>query len=279
MKTYIVPTDFSANAQNALDYALAIAAEVPRKIVLLSVVSVPSSSAGMLMSLRRKMVETAEAEMASLMEKLKGHSTDLQKLSPQIDPVVVEGNTTETILDAAETYGASAIIMGTRGASGLEGQLMGSNTSKVIEKAKIPVLAVPGDCVFQGFGKVVFCTESLDANDPSFSKLRDELAAFPEVNYEILHIRPSRFEGNDQETLIKAENFKEIAGMPNLTVHIRYADDVQEAILNFTKESSAGLLAMVTEQRGIIRKVFDPSLTRKVALRAEQPLLVFHAKR
>lgn len=275
MKAYIVPTDFSDNSLNALNFALGIAGQVPRKIVLLSVVSVPSSSAGMLMSLKRKMLENAQDEMEALMRRLRAQYADSGKDFPAIEPVVVEGSPVETILDAAENYQAAAIVMGTRGASGIEGQLLGSNTSKVIEKAELPVLAVPGNAQFNGFGKVVYATESLASDDPSFSKLQDQLADFS-VSFEVLHIQPLRNESQAAVYEEKAAAFKQAIGLANLAVNVIYHDDVQEAILEFVRNTHAGMLAMVTEERGFLRKVFDPSLTRKVALRAELPLLVFH---
>ena len=277
MKTYLVPTDYSDNARNALDYALAVASKVKRKIVLLSVYNIPSSSVGMLMSLKRKLLEGAEDGMVALLKEIQEEYAAKGVALPEIETVVVEGNPVDTILEAVDNFKVSAIFMGTQGASGLEGRLLGSNTSKVIERANIPVLAIPENAKFNGFGTVVYATETLASDDKSFLKLLEQLEAF-DVKYEVLHVQSSS-EPNGAAIEEKAKAFEAAMNMDNLSVSIRKNDDVQMAIADFVKESQAGLLAMVTEQRGFLRRVFDPSLTRKMVLQAETALMVFHKKK
>ena len=110
---------------------------------------------------------------------------------------------------------------------------------------------------------------------PSCSKLPlGHVEAF-DVKYEVLHVQsPSK--SDDAEVEAKAAAFKAAVNLENLSVNIRKSDDVQLAIADFVRETQAGLLAMVTEERGFLRKVFDPSLTRKMALQAETALMVFH---
>jgi len=61
-----------------------------------------------------------------------------------IDIVVREGTDARgEILKEAGTDGASVIVMGTHGRSGIDHMLLGSITEKVLHKAPCPVLVVP----------------------------------------------------------------------------------------------------------------------------------------
>lgn len=63
------------------------------------------------------------------------------------DPAVIthlaEGDAANVILEYAEQWNASVIVMGTHSHSVLEKLLMGTVASKVIEKTKVPVYMVP----------------------------------------------------------------------------------------------------------------------------------------
>lgn len=56
---------------------------------------------------------------------------------------LAEGDTANAILDHAQTWGATMIVMGTHSHSVLEKILMGTVASSVIEKTTVPVLMVP----------------------------------------------------------------------------------------------------------------------------------------
>ncbi|MGD9906129.1 MAG: universal stress protein [Vicinamibacterales bacterium] len=56
---------------------------------------------------------------------------------------VREGHPVEAILDRAAALDATAIVMGTHGASGVRRFLLGSVTEQVVRRATVPVLVVP----------------------------------------------------------------------------------------------------------------------------------------
>ncbi len=67
-----------------------------------------------------------------------GHLTDVS-----VSTHLAEGDTANAVLDYADTWGATLIVMGTHSHSVLEKILMGTVASSVLEKTKIPVLMVP----------------------------------------------------------------------------------------------------------------------------------------
>ncbi|MCM5663330.1 universal stress protein [Galbibacter mesophilus] len=62
---------------------------------------------------------------------------------PKVSSHIAEGDTADEILDYADQWGASLIVMGTHSHSTLEKILMGTVASSVLEQTKIPVFMVP----------------------------------------------------------------------------------------------------------------------------------------
>ncbi|HYB27172.1 MAG TPA: universal stress protein [Solirubrobacteraceae bacterium] len=64
-------------------------------------------------------------------------------LKAQVEVRAREGSVASTILAAADDVGADAILMGTRGLTGLKSVLLGSVSHAVLQHADRPVIVVP----------------------------------------------------------------------------------------------------------------------------------------
>jgi nucleotide-binding universal stress UspA family protein len=63
----------------------------------------------------------------------------------KVEPVLLEGNPADSILEFAEKEGIELIVMGTLGRTGLDKFLLGSVAEKVVRHSKIPVMVVRGE--------------------------------------------------------------------------------------------------------------------------------------
>jgi nucleotide-binding universal stress UspA family protein len=70
MNTILVPTDFSKNAELAIDYAIKIAEKSNAKIVICNAYSLPSTSAQMMANLVEILEKKSEDELAKLKKEL-----------------------------------------------------------------------------------------------------------------------------------------------------------------------------------------------------------------
>jgi universal stress protein A len=136
----LVPTDFSADASAALDYAQALGRPFGASVCLLHVVENPLA-AGVWSS------DMYTAEIAGLQINLVRDAAErLQELVPAgagwMTTEVRTGPAAREILAVAQERKADLIVMGTRGRTGLAHVLLGSVAERVVRMAPCPVLTL-----------------------------------------------------------------------------------------------------------------------------------------
>lgn len=134
----LVPTDFSADAEQAVDYAITLASAFRARVTLLHVIYEVLWAAGeVAMTLPPSYFAELEAATQQQMEKA------LQRVRSaglEGDTMVVYGLPFEHIVAVARDQGVDLIVMGTHGRTGLKHVLMGSVAERVVRMAPCPVL-------------------------------------------------------------------------------------------------------------------------------------------
>ena len=202
MKTILVPTDFSKNAENALHYAINIAKRMQAKIILLHTFHIENNNAPLPLSMVDKQVEVAKKKSDDQLKAL--YNSVSHGSNHPIDYISSENFLTDELLRLTEERNIDLIIMGTQGASGsLSKQIFGTNSSQVIEKAKCPVLAIPEGALTNYIKKIVYASEFIDSDIPSLQSIAN-LAELFEAEIEVIHI--SEFDDADSQKAL--EKFK-----------------------------------------------------------------------
>lgn len=141
----LVPTDFSADANAAFDYALGLARKFDAPVHLLHVVEDPLA-AGMWSS------EIYTAQIAGLQLNLVRDAEERLRRSVPDDAGTVStevrtGPAAKQIVEAARETNSDLIVMGTRGRTGVAHVIMGSVAERVVRLAPCPVLTLRADSV------------------------------------------------------------------------------------------------------------------------------------
>lgn len=140
-KNILVPVDFSANAERALDYACELAVKLDATVHVLHVVGIPALG----------VPELGVAVTASMIDQIVlDHQAALDKLvdkkrsgGARFGEVILRtGDARDTILQAAHHLGADLIVMGTHGRRGLSRMLLGSVAESVVRTSQCPVLTI-----------------------------------------------------------------------------------------------------------------------------------------
>lgn len=272
MVNILVPTDFSQLSKSALKYAIKIANKLEGNITVLHVMTptraIRISMIEKIRSLDHDLMESAEAELERMIKTL---SEQYKSKTPVRYQVVRGAYFPSTLLREARRLHSGLIVMGTRGATGLAKAVLGSNTNSVIDVSHLPVLAVPEKAEFKGFRNVVYASD--------LRNLKEELDIL--IRYiekfgssiHLLHIVPP----GEQVQIVeeKIESVLQEFSYKNIITLVLVDSDVDSALDQYVEVSKADVLAMFTHQVSFFEKVFDTSMTRKMAFHTRVPLLAF----
>jgi universal stress protein A len=143
VQNILLPTDFSACSQRAIEYASALARKLGAAVHLVHVLEEPFTTKGAwefhrpdTPELRERMYQDCRARLATVADKL--HDDNVSQVTTEVR----SGTPTDAIVAAAVDYGADLIVMATHVRSGLPHLLLGSVAERVIRHARCPVLAV-----------------------------------------------------------------------------------------------------------------------------------------
>jgi len=138
-QSILVPIDFSAQSERALQYALALARKTRAKLTLLHVVEpigTPDFLYYPLMVENEKLAKAARERLEKTCARAKIQPALLDRV------LVRSGVAFNEIADAARTLHADLIAIATHGYTGLKHVLLGSTTERVVRHAPCPVLVV-----------------------------------------------------------------------------------------------------------------------------------------
>ncbi len=131
----LVPIDFSAGSEAALEMATSLARDSGGSLILTHVEIIPLSAAG-----GEYLYAIPEPPTEELLAKL--NAVAVPDSQVPVERRLLAGDPADAIIRLAETEGADMIVMGTHGRRGLTRLLMGSVAEAVVRAAPCPVLTV-----------------------------------------------------------------------------------------------------------------------------------------
>ncbi len=281
MNSILVPTDFSPNADKAIDYAVQIARLNQSTIYLIHACDNldPLYIEGTMthMEYNQKIMDGAFEKLdirRKSIEETEGVLVNIQLYS---------GTVMDTIMIAALEHTADLIIMGTLGISGLHDRLFGSKTAALISESPVPVLAIPLEYDWGNPGKFLIAIkdveEALPLLDPVFELAclfgaevhitlftdKDEGGTLYYMSDDRIITRAeTKLKGQHKEVVIKKEHL--------------LGDNFEESINDYIEKNGIDLLAMVTHQRSLLGRLFHHSITRKLSYHTRVPVLAIPAR-
>ncbi len=276
MQIILVPTDFSLNANKALNYAAEVAKVSGAAIIIVHVTNLTHAAINenviLSETLDKEVMERANQELDILV-------TATQEITRgKVEKQLYNGFITDAIQQAALENKADLIIMGTLGNSGIREKLFGSITAKLISHLPVPLLAVPLMHEWQPPKNIL-----LAINDFQES---------PEVLLPLIQlagplkapIHVSVFTNEDNADAVDyLENRRNIESFcmhlqkqhPELIIIPSpvYGHHFEEAIKTYISKNETGLLVMITHKRNFLESIFNRSLTKKMSYHTDIPLL------
>jgi nucleotide-binding universal stress UspA family protein len=272
MKTILVPTDFSKCANNAMMYALEVAKRLEAKILVLYVVY-PSEGVDNNMY-DAFMIDDYVAQRKKAMDAW----VKKFKRSEHVKNVPIEtecrvGFPVSVISHTAAQLNVDLIIMGTTGAAGLKGVLLGSTAGGVLTTSHRPVLVVPRNASFRNYARFVLATDFKMKLDKRSMEVLKGLLNIEHAGLEVVHVLedPAATPKKDQEALVS----QKLEDIPHL-FHYLHDKNVPRAISHFLESIDANGLVTIAHEHSLLHKLFFKSISRTMAHHTSVPMLVLH---
>jgi nucleotide-binding universal stress UspA family protein len=228
----------------------------------------------------REIEKSARENMLKLEHKLKMWCIKENLAHIHVTAKLINGFSTDELLEYSKIYKPAIIIMGTRGLTRDNYKAFGRVASKVIENADVPVLALPSGTAktIAEIKSLLYATD-LDPSDYSaINRLIQMLAPF-KIKIHCVHICFVEKKPWDSVKLdeLKVHLKQEYKGI-NITFNNIISDNVINGLETYIRDNTIDALAVTTHKRTLLEKMFIPSVSRKIYSETGKPLLVFHAK-
>lgn len=274
MKKILVPTDFSPASEHALRYVCELNRKLGATVLLHHsyVIPVYATEVPILLPTDAELQQASEESLEELTKRFRQNYPDMR-----FETCVSSGFAEEKIPAVAKDRQADLVVMGTKGASGLREALIGTITAAVMEKSTCPVIGIPEDATWSNFDRIVYATGYAEGDFANADWLID-FARKLEAEIILLHVASAR---NDKTYEFDAiERFKERLAeeskYPKLGFKLLEGKDVYESMARYVEEVKADMLAMTIHHRSTAEKLFDRSMTKRMAYHTHIPLVAFH---
>ncbi len=274
MRVILLPTDFSKNSINAIDYAVDLFKDVICRFYILNIQKASSfisddlRTATPSTTLYQSLIAENKTAINEIIIKLESRRNE----NHNFDAMVDYDNFIDAINQACSTKEADLIVMGTKGATGSKKVLFGSNTAKVMQRGSVPVLAVPENCKFSGLDKIGFVTNHQFAYSHHELTPLMQLAELFKSRIDVLHMReeddPSPEQLENKSFLERCFQFVE-----HNFIELEKSE-LFEAVNNYIKDQNIDMLAMMSRKHSFFDRLFVKHNLKTFAFNIEIPFLV-----
>ncbi|SFW58856.1 Nucleotide-binding universal stress protein, UspA family [Sinomicrobium oceani] len=266
MKTIVVATDFSVEAENALVYAAKMAAEHSYRLVLFSLynISIHALNARLSDDTIQMLIEAKNKELDMLKVNVKA------TYAVEVETHLASGDFYEEVKYCIGQYGADLLVMGMAEKS-VEQDLMGNTTTTAIHHLNTPILAIPEGARYKGIYHMMFACDIVKGVQKSvFEKVHAFASDFAAI-VEVFHV------SNKIEELQKAAPPTAMIDdeLKDITHYYKNIESkkILEAIREEMASTKTDVLIMVPYKYGFWKSLVHRSKTRMMASGSHVPLL------
>lgn len=273
MKKILVPCDFSREAVEAYKFAVELAELTDLEVEVVNMIDLPTFVAGFDVqpytydpSLRKELSEASLKDFNNMKTIVGG--------SPRVKFKIVFDNVFRGVRELVEKNDFELVVMGTKGTSGVDEMLFGSNTEKVVRFSNVPVIAIRKAPKVSTIKTIVFPND-LGLDQAELVKRIQDLQSFFGAQIHLLWINtPARFVP-DSEIEGMMNEFILHYGLENYRMVIKNDINEETGIRRYSREINSDMIAMATNGRRGLAHLFYGSIAEDVVNHIDCPIWTF----
>ncbi|WP_299112117.1 universal stress protein [uncultured Winogradskyella sp.] len=274
MLSILLPTDFSENSKNAINYALEFFKYQKVQFYFMH-------------AYRNEFYDHDELVSRDVfddvLEKVKTDSkNNLEKLFKEVNEIApnprytyhsisANNSLVEEANEIADKHNIDLIVMGTKGKSNERHIIFGSQTFQVLKYVDCPVLAIPSNYKNTQPKHILFPTDYLIPYKRRELKLLSVLAKSYRSKIDVMYVSTSNKLSIRQED--NKDFIKDALIVNKVDFNIKNDKNVADAIISHIEESDIDMITMVNTQHSFLEDMLFPSTIDKVSFGLEIPLL------
>jgi nucleotide-binding universal stress UspA family protein len=282
MKTILVLTDFTIKADHAAHYALKLAQKIQANILLCNVYPEPAViSASTHTFWNGNESETFEQDSLNDLTELAGRLNKQLEICkdefrPAIELCSKAGPLTVAINYIVASRQILFAVIATHSTDDFMAFLNGNHANEIIENANCPVLVLPYQLPFNGFNKIAFATDLAHKGTDVLHSLY-HITKYFDSEVLITHVGIAKLAKVTEDYITKRFLCQEIgvSHYPKIQYRSVKNKSVTAGLQWLAEHDDIDLLVLVHHKRNLIQKIFEPSITKKMADRFAKPMLVF----
>ena len=280
----LVPYDFSQTANYALNFALSLSANYSGiEITVLHIIETPVATGmgtmgGGLDSIPEfenqiyfmELIEMRKRQLKEIDEKYAGSSINL-------NTILVLGSVFKGISESISEQNPDLIVMGSKGASGLEEVIIGSNTEKVVRTASCPVITIKEETDVSKMKKIVFASDFRQSDENVANRFKRIQSVFNAQFYFVIVNTPGNFE-TTRESMNRIRTFVQKHHFENIKAEVYNSLSEESGIIEFADDIDADLIAMTTHGRTGLLHLITGSIAEDVVNHSKRPVWTYRVK-
>lgn len=284
----LIPVDFSGYTMKTCEFGFNLASDIGAKVMLIHSfytpsypMAVPFGDAFAIQTSDRDyykdIKEKIEDKMKTLIDEITKKIAD--KIIPEVEfsHIILEGLPEEEIISYSKKQRPRAIVMGTRGSSAKDLDLIGSVTAEVIDGSRTPIFAIPEnskDMNIASIKHVGFLTNFREREFKAFDIMMNFLSPYPIT----IHLAHMTRKGDVWDEIKLSGTQKYLKEQyPDLNIKYQVLDrnkQLEMVLEDFVKENNIDMIAMSSSRRGLFTRIFNPGIARRMLFHSDTPLLV-----
>ena len=281
MKQILIPTDFSENSWNAIQYALAFFKNIECDFYFLHVTLIsnyggsefplfPSAEV-----IDKTLLHPGKTALKNLVKKIKKQDTNP---GHNFHLINVNNYFVDAVKEQIEEKYIDLIVMGTKGASGLSEIILGSNTGDIITQVKCPVLIVPEKAVFSIPKEIAFPT---DYNIFYPSAILNYIVEFVKTyNSAIRILHVAKKDENLTDFQLENKDFLHDFFMDKKhSFHRITSKKIEAGVQCFVESRNINMIVMVAKNINLFQRILFRPTVEEISYHIEIPFLVLHEQK
>ena len=274
MKKVLLPTDFSENSKNAINWAMQFYKNEKVTFVLIHSYFSPQSGSSAVVSINEILRKQAVEDLAKYKNELES------KFNNNLHEIItkeVYGDVLHAVKSLTEELKDVVVVVGAKGMGAVEEIFIGSNTSAVVKEADAPIFVIPQNVVFKPVQKLALAVDFQENINQNVLQPLKEILNKTNAVLKVFYVENEDGKvSNEQETKI-TEYLNAQLNQNTEIIHINDEDPLA-GVQKFVHSHNIDSLVTINRKKGFFENLFHKSFSKQVALHTDTPLLVLHDK-